>query len=270
MDGYLFGYFGSSLYWISISLTFDENFKFLLPFTLVLIPAFLSIFYGLVSYLFLLFRFKKSINSFLFFSLVFALLEFIRGSILTGFPWNLIAFSFSNQLEILSIVTLIGTYGFNLFCISLFASPALLILRNNRINIFVPIFLFICFVIFYFYGNSYKQKFYNNADKTLEYKVRLIGSNVSLDRFYSNANSILILENLIKISNLKFDEKTILVWPEAAIPDISQKELKEYKWLFEKNFNNNHYLIIGINSDSVNNGIKKYFNSFSLYDGDLN
>ncbi len=29
-----FGYFASNLYWISISLTFDENFNFLIPFTI--------------------------------------------------------------------------------------------------------------------------------------------------------------------------------------------------------------------------------------------
>ena len=34
-----FGYFISSLYWISISLTFDQNFKYLIPFTIILIPA---------------------------------------------------------------------------------------------------------------------------------------------------------------------------------------------------------------------------------------
>ena len=43
-----FGYFVSNLYWISISLTFDKNFEFLVPFTIILIPAFLAIFYGFV------------------------------------------------------------------------------------------------------------------------------------------------------------------------------------------------------------------------------
>ena len=35
-----FGYFVSNLYWISISLTFDEDFKFLIPFTIILVPGF--------------------------------------------------------------------------------------------------------------------------------------------------------------------------------------------------------------------------------------
>jgi apolipoprotein N-acyltransferase len=41
-----FGYFVSNLYWISISLTFDENFKFLIPFTIILVPGFIALFYA--------------------------------------------------------------------------------------------------------------------------------------------------------------------------------------------------------------------------------
>mgnify|MGYP001238018705 CR=1 FL=1 len=70
-----FGYFVTNLYWISISLTFDQNFKFLIPFTIILIPTFLGIFYGLVSYFFIILKSKKPINSFLVFSLTFGVLE---------------------------------------------------------------------------------------------------------------------------------------------------------------------------------------------------
>jgi len=51
-----FGYFISNIYWISISLTFDENFKALIPLSLILIPAFLAIFYGILTYLFAILR----------------------------------------------------------------------------------------------------------------------------------------------------------------------------------------------------------------------
>ena len=127
-----FGYFLSSLYWISISLTFDQNFKFLIPITIILIPSFLGIFYGLATFCFVILKSKNVVSSFFVFSLFLGVFEFIRGSILTGFPWNLIAYSFVNHLEILSITSLIGTYGFNLFCISLFVSPAIFILREKK------------------------------------------------------------------------------------------------------------------------------------------
>ena len=40
-----FGYFICGLYWITNSLTFDQNFKFLIPFGLIIIPLFLSLFF---------------------------------------------------------------------------------------------------------------------------------------------------------------------------------------------------------------------------------
>ena len=42
-----FGFFLLGNYWISISLTHDEMFKGLIPFALILIPLFLSLFFGL-------------------------------------------------------------------------------------------------------------------------------------------------------------------------------------------------------------------------------
>ena len=124
-----FGFFLSNIYWISISLTFDENFKFLIPLATIIVPGFLALFYALAVYLFVIFKTKKNLSSFFLFSLIFGIIEYFRGSILTGFPWNMIAYSFSNQLEILNIISIIGTYSFNLFCISLFTSPSIFILK---------------------------------------------------------------------------------------------------------------------------------------------
>ena len=122
-----FGFFLFNLYWIVISLTFDQTFKFLIPVAIILVPSFLSIFYGLMTYLFSIFYSKNVISSFFIFSVLFGTIEFIRGTILTGFPWNLIAFSFSDSTYFIQILSVIGTYSFNLICISLFLLPAILI-----------------------------------------------------------------------------------------------------------------------------------------------
>ena len=264
-----FGYFLSSLYWISISLTFDQNFKFLIPISIILIPSFLGIFYGLVTFCFIISKSKKIVSSFLVFSLFFGVFEFIRGSILTGFPWNLIAYSFVNHLEILSITSLIGTYGFNLFCISLFASPAIFILRETRKDIGVCVIFLILPLLFYLYGSSYKETF-NSSDVTnYDYKVRVIGSNISLDRFYLNIDPVSVINELIEISEPQKDDKTIFIWPEGILPDVSQEELIEFKWLFEDTFSKNHLLFIGINSQKTNKEKINYFNSLSIYGHDL-
>ncbi len=265
-----FGYFITNLYWISISLTYDESLKFLIPITLILIPAFLALFYGLISFLFLISKPKKVISAFFLFSLIFGVVEFIRGSILTGFPWNLIAYSFSKHLEILNITSIIGTYGFNLFCISLFISPAVFILRDKRIDIWVCIFFLLITIIFYLYGSHSKKLFNENETNVNDYKVRIISSNINLERFYTNVDPIKAIEDLIELSKPDKNEKIIFVWPEGILPGISQEQLINYKWLFEKNFNKNHLLVIGINSESIEKDEIKYFNSLSVYDNSLN
>ena len=97
-----------------------------------------------------------------------------------------------------------------------------------------------------------------------------LSSNIKLDRFYYNIDPIAVIEDLIEVSKPDSNEKIIFIWPEGILPGISQDELIDYKWLFEKNFNENHLLVIGINSKSDEKGVIKYFNSLSVYDHSLN
>ncbi len=265
-----FGYFVSNLYWISISLTFDENFKFLIPITIILVPGFLALFYALITYLFVIFKTKKISSSFFLFSLIFGLIEFLRGSILTGFPWNLIAYSFSNHLEILNITKIIGTYGFNLFCISLFISPSVFILRDNKKDIGICIAFIITTVSFFVYGSQNLEKFNKAELNKFDYKIRIIGSNISIDRFYNNIDPISAIKDLIELSSPERNEKIIFIWPEGILPGISQEQIIKYNWLFNDKFDENHLLVIGINSKLNQNQVTKYFNSFSIYDHNLN
>ncbi len=265
-----FGYFVSNLYWISISLTFDQNFKFLIPFTIILIPGFLALFYALISYLFVVLKPKNSLSSFFLFSLIFGIVEFIRGLILTGFPWNLIAYSFSNQIEILNITSIIGTYSFNLFCISLFTSPSIFILSENKKDISICLAFLITIISFYVFGSQNLEKFNKEQTKKLDYQIRIVSSKINIKRFYNDIDPASVIEELIEISSPKKNEKTIFIWPEGIIPGISRDQLKEYKFLFEDKFNENHLLVIGINSKEDENQTVKYFNSLSIFDHNLN
>ena len=265
-----FGYFFTNLYWISISLTFDQNYKFLIPLTIFLIPSFLALFYGLVSFLFLIFKTKNILSSLLLFSLIFGATEFIRGIFLTGFPWNLIVYSFSNRLEFISIISIIGTYGLNLFCILIFTCPAVLFIKNIKNGKIFNFLVLFTVILIFIYGSMYKKKFDNITENDFNFKIRVIGSQIGLERFYLDVDPIIIIKDLIKLSKPDLNEKTIFVWPEGIIPDITRENLVEYKWLFNENFNENHLFIIGINSHSIKNGSKSSFNTFSVYDDNLN
>ena len=198
-----FGYFLFSLYWIAISLTFDQSFKFLIPIALILLPAFLAIFYGLMTHLFSILYSKNVVSSFLIFSILFGTIEFVRSSILTGFPWNLISFSFSNNIYFIQILSIIGTYSFNLICISLFTAPALFVLRNSRNEIVVCFFFIVVSVGFLIFGNIKVSNFNSLKSVKNSYIIKSISSNISIDKFYSKQDEVKIINELIELSEPK-------------------------------------------------------------------
>ena len=264
-----FGYFLFSLYWITISLTFDQSFHFLIPLAIIVVPAFLAIFYGLLTYLFSVFYSKNVLTSFFTFSVLFGIIEFIRGSVLTGFPWNLIAFSFVDTLHFIQIISIIGTYSFNLICISLFTAPALYILRKSKKEIIIiSMFIFIS-LSFFLYGNLKIDKFYAKKNVNNSYTIRAISSNISLDRFYSEKDELKIIKELIKISSPKKLRPTIFIWPEGVISEENIIRTDVYKKLFNNNFSEDDFIILGLSSVENKNDNKLFFNSMAVLNNNL-
>ena len=264
-----FGYFLFSLYWISISLTFDQSFKFLIPAAVILLPAFLAIFYGLITYLFSTFYSKNVVISFFIFSILFGTIEFARGSILTGFPWNLISFSFSNSVYFIQILSIIGTYSFNLICISLFTVPALFILKNSRTEIVVCFFFILISTAFLIFGKIRDNNFNSLESVKNSYTIKAISPNINLDRFYSKKDEIKIINELIELSSPSKIEPTIFLWPEGIIPDSYLREMSSYKKLFLNKFGENDLIIMGLNSVKRNNDKNIFFNSMAIFNNKL-
>ena len=264
-----FGYFLFSLYWISISLTFDESFKFLIPIAIILLPAFLAIFYGLITYLFSIFYSKNVITSFFIFSILFGIIEFVRGSILTGFPWNLIAFSFSNSIYFIQILSIVGTYSFNLICISLFTVPALFILRKSRKEIMVCFFFILMSAGFLIFGNFKNNNFNSLKITKSTYTIKAISPNINLDRFYSKQDELKIINELIELSDPTKIEPTVFLWPEGIIPDSYLRDMNIYKSLFLNSFGEDDLIIMGLNSIEKKNDKNLFFNSMAVFNNKL-
>ena len=264
-----FGYFLFSLYWIVISLTFDQSFKFLIPVAIILLPAFLAVFYGLMTYLFSILYSKNVVSSFFIFSILFSIIEYVRGSILTGFPWNLISFSFSNNIYFIQILSIIGTYSFNLICISLFTVPAVFILRKSKTEILVCFFFILVSVSLLIFGQIRNDNFNSLESVKNDYIIKAISPNISLDRFYSKQDELKIINELIELSVSKNDKPTIFLWPEGIIPDSYLRNISIYKNLFINNFGEHDIIIIGLNSIETKNDKNLLFNSMAVFNNKL-
>ena len=261
-----FGYFFSSLYWIPFSLSYDENFKFLIPLAMIIIPAFLSIFYALAFGMAKLFINSNSIiSNILIFSLSLSFFEFLRGHILSGFPWNLFAYSLSNNINLIQINSVIGVYAFNLVIITIFLSPSVLYLSRSKANLFGFSVILIVFIFLHVFGLLKIRNFNSLDNKILSADIKLLSTNIPIDRFYSNLDDEVVLKKLINLSNAELDKSTIFIWPEGVIPNINLKDFKnEYNYLIERSFSDNHIIILGINDENENFKKKNYFNSLSI------
>ena len=128
-----------------------------------------------------------------------------------------------------------------------------------------PIFLFS-------FGSNNIELFKSSNIVKNDYVIRVIGSNIDLDRFYGNSDTIEVINDLVELSQPQSDQKTqkIFLWPEGIIPNINQAELKQFEFLFNEKFNKNHLLAIGITSYEKKNNKEYFYNTFSIYDRNLN
>ena len=264
-----FGFYLSGISWITNSLTFDENFKVLIPFALILIPLFLSLFSGFATLLIGPFL-NYNYSSILIFSAALAFSDFLRAKLFTGFPWNLWAYSLSWSTEILQTLNLFGLFSFNLIAITVFTLPAVLFYKLSTIRKFLFLLLNTAIVLaLYIYGN-YEINKNKNYLKTINKKinVKVISPNFEL-KYDQSINQIeKKLKKLIRYSEPSNEKKTIFIWPEGIFSGYSFNEILIFKDLIKRNFNKNHYIIFGVNKLDKSTGL--FYNSFLLVDNKLN
>jgi len=266
-----FGYFVSNLYWITNALTFEEIFKPLIPFALILIPLFLGIFYGFGTLICSLFNLEKNFSTVFIFATIFSVIEFARGFVLGGFPWNLIVYSWTNYLNSMQILSLIGTYSFNLISITIFSLPFLIFFKKElKFKVFMISFLLFILTCNDFYG--YKK--IKNDEKLYtefkDFKIKIVSPKISINRFFQPNNEDIIIEELIELSNPNILDNTIFVFPEGALAGVNLNKLKSFKEIFSKKYSDKHTIIMGINTEEESVIPHKIFNSLVVLDNKLN
>jgi apolipoprotein N-acyltransferase len=126
-----FGYFFCNLFWIGEAFLVEaDKFAWLLPFAVTLLPAGLALFWAAAAVVARLF-WSEGFSRLFVFAAVLAAFEWLRGHILTGFPWDLVGYALTYPLALMQSAALFGAYG--LTAIALFVFPApLVILADSR------------------------------------------------------------------------------------------------------------------------------------------
>jgi len=211
-NGWLFGagYFIFSLYWISYALFVDiALWWWVLPLSLLVGPALFGIYWGFIPLL--AWRYKKPSTAYaITFCVAWALIEWIRGHALTGFPWNLSGYSWYRFPAINQLNSLVGIYGLTFITLLWAAIPAF---KNRTLQIMLLVSFFVALSF-----GTHRLKF-NPVSFYDDIGVRVVQPNIEQTAKWvpeereKNLRKHLVLTSKENVANypIKF-----VVWPETA------------------------------------------------------
>lgn len=222
--GYLFafGYFLCSLSWIGSALLVEGNgYRWAYPLAIMGVPLFLSLYWGLAGLVYYKVRRKSPLLNTALFAITFGSAELIRGYAFTGFPWNLMGYSWYPITEIAQSAALFTIYG--LTYMTLFWAASLRALVSKA---FLPLIVAIAsFAALYLHGYN---NLINAPAKKDPVNVNIVDAGIPQsekwknDKLYANFQAYL---NMSRYHGQYDNEKhTLIVWPETAIADIFYKD----------------------------------------------
>ncbi len=121
-----FGWFLAGLWWIGAAFLVDiAQFGWLLPIALAALSIGLGLFHGLAT-AFARLLWSDGPGRIVALAIGFFLADWLRGHVLTGFPWNLVGHGLAANGPMMQVASLTGGYGLTILAVLIFAAPAVL------------------------------------------------------------------------------------------------------------------------------------------------
>lgn len=211
--GFGFGQFALGLHWIGYAFLVDpDSHAWQIPFVAVLFPGGLALFTAGAAALAARF-WQPGLARIFALTAAYGLAEWLRGHILTGFPWNLAGYGWGASLAVLQSAALIGVYGLTVLTILFGASLAVFFAPKPQWKL--PAFLAGLFALF-FVGGALRLALTPQAVMT-DVRLRLVQPNIPQAEKYTRR---LLLRNWQRLLTLSTEpgNPSIIIWPEAAPP----------------------------------------------------
>lgn len=228
---FAFGYFVPSLWWISEAFWLEpDKFAALIPFAVGGLPAYLSLYWGLAFGLAAVLWITGWARIVLLAGLVGAT-EWLRGHLLTGFPWNLPGYGAGSLDGFSQTASLIGIYGMTVLVVVAAAAPAVFWHVAKPANGLPGRLVFAAVVVtgalgLHVWGNN-RIATYNGllAETTGDaLPVRIVQPNISQKDKWDPEHAGQIIDTYLKLTGAAFDNPSgqppLIVWPESALPRL--------------------------------------------------
>jgi len=219
-----FGQFLAGLYWVAYAFLVDPlEHAWQIPFVAMLLPGGLAFFlFGACALAAWLWR--DGWPRIFILAAAYALAEWLRGHVLTGFPWDIPAYGWGALPSVLQAVSAVGSYALSLLTILLGASFALLFDRDARRLAVIPGALALAFVVIGGAGAARLASMPTAFVPGVE--LRIVQPDVPQDQKYLPEDRVRNWRRLILLSvaKSKGPRPTHIIWPEAAPPFLLSRE----------------------------------------------
>ena len=226
-----FGYFLAGLYWVGYAFLVDApTFGWLLPIAVLGLPAGLAIFTAFGTALARL-LWTRGAMRILALGVALTAVEWLRGHVLTGFPWNAFGYALTAPLVLAQSAALIGIWGLTFIAIVVGASPATLVDDRTETRWpWLPITLGIA--ILAAMAGFGAVRLVRAPTRFVEgVELRIMQPNLQQDVKFNYAAKQKVMDRYIALSERasrpqqsNSSDATILIWPESAFPFFLARE----------------------------------------------
>jgi apolipoprotein N-acyltransferase len=232
MSGFWFGlgYFVPGLYWTGNAFLVDApTFAWLMPFSVLGLPTYLALFPALGFALARLI-WTRDASRVLALAVGLTVSEWLRGHLLSGFPWNAFGYALSEPLALAQTASLIGLWGMTFITVAIFASPAVLIDGSSRGRKpwIAPVAALVMLVTMGVYG---AVRLSLQPTAMTDVKLRIMQPNLQQDVKFNYAAKAEVMQKYLTLSDRASGPQStgvrdtqILIWPESAFPFFLTRE----------------------------------------------
>ncbi|HYC17867.1 MAG TPA: apolipoprotein N-acyltransferase [Pseudolabrys sp.] len=226
-----FGYFLAGLYWIGYAFLVDaKTFGWLLPIAVAGLPAYLALYtaLGLAAARLIWVRGPERI---LALAATLTIAEWLRGHLLSGFPWNTFGYAFAEPLVLAQGVSLVGVWTLTFFCVAIFSTPA--VIADDKADTrwpYLPLFLGLA-ILAAVAGYGALRLSSNPTAYVSGVKLRIMQPNLQQDDKFNYSAKAQVMDRYLRLSDRATGPQsqglrdiTLLIWPEAAFPFFLTRE----------------------------------------------
>ena len=226
-----FGYFVAGLYWIGFAFLVDApTFGWMLPFAVMGLPAVLAIYMAIGAALARMLWTRGSLRI-LALAASLTVTEWLRGHLLTGFPWNTFGYALTTPLPLAQVASVIGIWGLTFAAVAVFSSPATL--TDDRAETSRPWLPFVLGIaVLVGFGLDGLQRLHRHPTRFVDnVRLRIMQPNLQQDVRFNYAARQEVMNRYLALSarsagpnSPTLADATFLVWPESAFPFFLARE----------------------------------------------